>query len=152
MNMKKSKMIENVIYYWQDMDRIIGAMRIRMRGIDEVFGYGFIIEDSPLLKYEMHKRGKDVSDRDFSVINRKRAISQVKIQLANVWNALNVHGKKILDSAGNIDVELYNLHENNIRIQRGIIVDTNVTHPFKALKDFKTKEISIAEASALNLT
>ena len=150
--MKKSKMIENVIYYWQDMDRIIGAMRIRMRGIDEVFGYGFIIEDSPLLKYEMHKRGKDVSDRDFSVINRKRAISQVKIQLANVWNALNVHGKKILDSAGNIDVELYNLHENNIRIQRGIIVDTNVTHPFKALKDFKTKEISIAEASALNLT
>lgn len=150
--MKKSKMIENVIYYWQDMDRIIGAMRIRMRGIDEVFGYGFIIEDSPLLKYEMHKRGKDVSDRDFSVINRKRAISQVKIQLANVWNALNVHGKKILDSAGNIDVELYNLHENNIRVQRGIIVDTNVTHPFKALKDFKTKEISIAEASALNLT
>lgn len=150
--MKKSKMIENVIYYWQDMDRIIGAMRIRMRGIDEVFGYGFMIEDSPLLKYEMHKRGKDVSDRDFSVINRKRAVSQVKIQLANVWNALNVHGKKILDSAGNIDVELYNLHENNIRVQGGIIVDTNVTHPFKALKDFKTKEISIAEASALNLT
>lgn len=150
--MKNSKMKENIVYYWQDMDRIIGAMRVKLKGIDEVYGYGFMIEDSPLLKYEMHKRGKDISDRDFSVLNRKRAITQVKTQLANVWNALNVHGKAILDDKGDIDVELYKLHENNIRVQNGIIVDTNVTHPFRALKDFKTKEIKLSEAAEMNLS
>lgn len=150
--MKNTKMLPNVMYFWQDVDRIIGAMRVKLKGVDEVFGYGYMIEDSPLLKYEMEKRGKAMSDRDFTLLNRKRAVSQVKIQLSNVWNALSVHGKEILDSTGNIDLEIYKQLEHNLRLDKGIIVDTNVTHPFKALKDFKTKEISINEAVELNLT
>lgn len=144
-------MIANKIYYWQDLDRIIGAMRIKLDEIDEIFGYGYIIEDSPILNEVMKQRGKDPSGKDFSVLNRKRAISQVKTCLANVWNALSVHGKKILDDKGEIDVEMYKLHENNIRIQGGLIVDTNLTHPFRALKDFKSMEINLKRAEELQL-
>lgn len=144
-------MIANKIYYWQDLDRIIGAMRIKLDGIDEIFGYGYIIEDSPILNEVMKQRGKDPSGKDFSVLNRKRAISQVKTCLANVWNALNVHGKKILDDKGEVDIELYKLHENNIRVQGGLIIDTNLTHPFRALKDFKSMEIKLKRAEELQL-
>ena len=108
------------------------------------------IDISPLSVEVMKQRGKD-TNRDFSVMNRKRAISQVKTCLANVWNALNVHGKKILDEKGEIDIELYKLHENNIRIQGGLIVDTNITHPFRALKDFKSMEINLKRAEELQL-
>lgn len=149
--MKNYKMVENIIYCWQDIDRIIGAMRVKVKGIDDVFGYGFMIEDSPFLLAEMKKRGKNTSGHNFAVLNRKRAITQVKTQLANVWNALNIHGEKILDKNGNIDIELYKMAENDIRIQGGIIVDTNVTHPFKALKDFKLVEIKPKEAEKMNL-
>lgn len=144
-------MIANKIYYWQDLDRIIGAMRIKLDGIDEIFGYGYIIEDSPILNEVMKQRGKDPSGKDFSILNKKRAISQVKTCLANVWNALNIHGKKILDDKGEVDVEMYKLHENNIRIQGGLIVDTNLTHPFRALKDFKSMEIELKRAEELQL-
>jgi hypothetical protein len=126
-------------------------MREKLDGIDEMFGYGYIIDDSPILKEVMKQRGKDPSGRDFSVLNRKRAITQVKTCLSNVWNALNVHGKKILDDKGEIDVELYKLYENNIRVQSGLIVDTNLTHPFKALKDFDSVEISLKRAEELQL-
>ena len=143
-------MLPNKIYYWQDLDRIIGAMKVKTNDVDLLYGYGYIIEDSPLLKEVMKQRGKD-TNRDFSVMNRKRAITQVKTCLANVWNALNVHGKKILDEKGEIDIELYKLHENNIRIQSGLIVDTNLTHPFRALKDFKSMEIKLKRAEEFQL-
>lgn len=146
------KLAPNQMYYWQDCDRIIGAMRVRVKGVNDVFGYGFMIEDSEILKYEMSKRGRDITDKDFTLLNRKRAVSQVKIQLANVYNALKVHGQSILDNKGNIDPDLYALHENKLRIQGGTIVDTNITHPFKALKDFKAVEITVAEAASLDLT
>lgn len=140
------------MYYWQDIDRIIGAMRVKVKGVDDVFGYGYMIEDSEILKYEMSKRGRDISDKDFTVLNKKRAISQVKIQLANVYNALKVHGTSILDAKGDIDVEAYKAAEHAIRLDHGIIVDTNVTHPFRALKDFKTNELTPTQAAALGLT
>lgn len=147
----KIKLLPNKIYYWQDVDRIIGVMRVKVNGIDEIFGHGFMIEDSEILKFIMNKRGKKVEGKDFTLINTKRAITQTKIHLVNVYNALFVHGEAILDEDRNIDVDKYKELENEIRIDNGEILDTNLTHPFLPMKDFKTVKIDLKKASELNL-
>ena len=112
-----------------------------------------MIEDSPLLKYEMEKRGKSITDKDFTILNTKRAINQVKINCVNVYNALIVHGKSILDETGNIDNEKFKKKERELqkKLVGGIFIDINVTNPFIPLKDIPIKEITLNKASEFNL-
>lgn len=149
--MKNTKLVPSKIYYWQEGDNIFGAMRVKMKRLDEVFGGGFSIEDSELLKFEMTKKGKDVDSINFYPFNRKKAISQVKIVLVNVYNALLVHGKSILDKNKDIDIELFKKKEREILLDDGEVIDTNLTHPFKPLKEFKASEITLEEAKDLDL-
>jgi len=151
--MVNKKLKPGVFYYWQDTDRIIGVMRIVKDTFDDLFGYGFMIEDNPYLKEAMEKRGKTVKDKDFSSLNKKRAISQVKINLANVYNAIMIHGKGVLDKTGNINYKILKRKERELQHKPvgGIYIDINVTHPFTALKDIHSKEITINKAAELNL-
>lgn len=150
--MTNKKLKPGHFYYWRDLDRIIGVIRIQKGRFDELFGCGFLIEDSNILKVEMIKRGKNI-DRDFTVLNIKRAISQVKINCTNVYNAVMVHGKNVLDSTGNIDYEMFKIKEKELQLKLvgGIHIDINVTNPFTALKDIPSVEINLKKASELNL-
>jgi hypothetical protein len=145
------KLTPGKIYYWQDIDRIIGAMRIKMENFDEIFGYGFIIEDSDLLKDAMKKKGKD-TNKNFSVLNRNRAVTQVKICLTNVYNALRVHGKGILNDKGDIDVEKYVLAEKKLSVSKGFFIDNNMLYPHVEMKKFNSEEITFKKAMELELT
>ena len=147
------KLTPNVIYYWNEGDRITGAMQIKVKGVNDLYGYSFLIEDNPFLIEQMKKDGKNV-DKDFTLVNTKKATQQVKIQLSNVYNALMVHGKKVLDKNGDIDPELFKEAEVKLskkKTKNGVILPKEFESPFIALKDFKTIQLTSKEAVQYNL-
>lgn len=145
--LKSNKLLNpNVIYTWIEKDVVFGTIRIVFDGFDELFGYGYKIEDNPAI---VKKR-----DLSYNIINQKRAFTQVKIQLLNTYNALRLYGKKILDNDGNIDWKKYMWAErvNQNTPKNGIIIDLNESHPIIPLVDFKSiKEITYQEACNLGI-
>jgi hypothetical protein len=150
----KSKLKPNVIYYWMESrDIVAGAMRVKVKTVDDIFWQGFKIANNPALVKAAKKKGKDISAINFYVMNKRKAISQVKTGLTNVYNAIYVHGKSILDINGNIDVERYKAKERKLMLRGGKkeFTDPQIDKPFVAMKDFKFKEITKEEAKELNI-
>lgn len=150
----RSKIKPNVIYYWMESRNIVaGAMRVKVKTIDDIFWQGFKVENNPYLIEAAKKKGRDISSINFYILNKKKAITQVKIGLTNVYNALYVHGKSILDNDGNINVSKYKEKEIKLMKRGGKdeFRDPQIDKPFFAIKDFKAKEITKEEAKELNL-
>lgn len=150
----KSKLKPNVIYYWfQSRDIVVGAMRVKVKTVDDIFWQGFRIANNPSVIEAAKKKGRDISSINWYVINKRKAIAQVKIKLSNVYNVINVHGKSILDDDGNIDVEKYKAKEIKLMKRGGKkeFKDPQIDKPYIPLKDFKFKEITLKEAKELNI-
>jgi len=84
------KIKENQVYIWEQGNCILGFCKVSINGIEEEFGGGYEITD---------REGKETK----SGLAKNRAIRQVKIQFANVMDAVRFYGKKILDKEGNVD-------------------------------------------------
>ncbi len=132
MNIKK-----NQIYIWEEDDAILGFAKLSINGITEEFGGG----------YKIVKKDGSPTKSGFA---RNKAIRQVKIQFANVINALKIYGGKILDKEGNIDPQEFLKYEKALqrkRVKWGLINRDN----FVKLKDLKVNMIDTKKSIKLGI-
>ena len=131
---------ENEIYLWEEGGNILGFCSINIKGIKEDFGGGFAIEN---------KEGK----KEKNGLARNRAIRQVKIQFANVIDALKIYGKEVLDSYGNIDPKKFTEKEKalqRMRVKNDIVAFVKEDMITK-LKDLKVNMITTEESIKLGI-
>lgn len=128
---------KNLVYIWEEGDVILGFCRVAVNGIEEDFGGGFKIE---------HKDGKKTQDG----LAKNRAIRQVKLQFANVLEALRIYGKKILDKEGNIDPQEFLKYEKALQRKMFKTKDKEAKIVIQ-LKNLKTKMITEEIANKLNI-
>lgn len=134
------KIEENIVYLWEESNTILGFCKVNINGIREEFGAGYEIAD---------KDGKKAKH----ALAKNRAIRQVKIQFLNVFDALKMYGKKILDSEGNIDPNEFLKQEKAIQRKKAKsgIVDLNEKDKFTKLKDLKVNVINSEIANKLRI-
>lgn len=131
---------ENEIYLWEENGAILGFCKVSINGVKEEFGGGYAIET---------KEGKKSSDG----LARNRAIRQVKIQFANVIDAIKIYGDKIIDKFGNIDQQEFLKQEKAIqrnKLKTGF-VDLEEKEVFTKLKDLKVNMIDSNQANKLGI-
>lgn len=134
--MKKNTIQPFILYLFSKGDTYYGATRAILKdGFDEIYQYGWKIEDDPSKK------------RNGFTLNKSRARTNVKNRLSNTLNALNCYGKKVLDEDGNIDWEKFRLEEFK-SAKQGIQVTLEYKKP---LIKFKVKDITFEEAKKLDL-
>lgn len=131
---------ENEIYIWEQGNAILGFCKVSINGIEEEFGAGYEIAN---------KNGKKVKNG----LAKNRAIRQVKIQFANVIDALKLHGKKILDNEGNIDPKEFLKVEEAIQRKKIKSGKTELEEEglLTKLKDLKINMITEEESFKLNI-
>jgi hypothetical protein len=130
-------MIEkNQIYLWEEGLAILGYSYISINGVEEEFGAGYEIGNN--------KNG----------LAKNRAIRQVKIQFANVIDAIKLYGKKILDKEGNIDQKEFLNYEKAIQRSKAKIglIDLKEKNKFTKLKDLKVNMITEDQANKLQIS
>ena len=131
---------DNEVYIWEENGAILGFCKVSINGINEEFGAGYAIED---------KKGNIVKH----ALAKNRAIRQVKIQMANVMDALKLYGDKILDKFGNIDQQEFLKQEKAIQRNKAKtgLVDLEEKEVFTKLKDLKINMIDSNQANELGI-
>lgn len=131
---------DNEVYIWEENGAILGFCKVSINGIKEEFGAGFAIED---LEGNKTKDG----------LAKNRAIRQVKIQFANVMDAIKLYGDKIIDKFGNIDQQEFLKQEKAIQRKKAKtkLVDLEEKDIFMKLKDLKINMIDYNQANKLGI-
>lgn len=134
------KIKNNVVYLWEEGNAILGFCKVKTKDVDEEFGggYEFANRDGKKAKHALAKN---------------RAIRQVKTQFVNVFNALKLYGKKILDSQGNIDPKKFLEFETAIQRKKAKSdkIDINETDNLLKIKDLKIEMIDSDIANKLRI-
>ncbi len=128
---------KNLVYLWEEGGAILGFCRIDINDVNEDFGGGFRIET---------KDGEATQDG----LAKNRAVHQVKLQFMNVFEAIKIYGKKILDKEGNVDPQEFLKYEKALQRKIAKTKDPEVDTLMK-LKELKTKMITEKESRRLNI-